>query len=166
MQTRVAPRCGRDHGRRELRLLRDAHRDVAFTQRIEHVVVEPASMAKLDGVAAARRQRVEKDAEPVEILLEVGRKLKQDRSQPIAEGRRGLQQEFNGARAFRLEPRVVRDALARLDGEDEGRRHLSRPLEQHMLPGQPVEGVVDLHRRELARIQSEHRVVLAVARIE
>ena len=62
-------------------------------------------------------------------------------------------------RAFGLEPRVMRDAHARLDRERELLRHLRRPLLQYRLLRQPVKGVVDLDRRKLARVVAQPRVV-------
>src|SRR5688500_14853216 len=61
---------------------------------------------------------------------------------------------------------MVRYALARLDGEGEGLRHLRGPVPQHVLLRQPVERVVDLDRRILGRVVAEPVVVLQVLGIE
>src|SRR5690606_21645638 len=74
--------------------------------------------------------------------------------------------KLDRARALRLEPGVMRDALARLDRERKGIRHLRRPLEQHVLRGQAVEGGVDLDRGKLAGVEAEHGVVLEIVGVE
>src|SRR5437764_14967088 len=61
---------------------------------------------------------------------------------------------------------MMRDALTGLDREAERLRHLRRPVEQHVLLREPIERVVDLHRRKLPGVVAEHRVVLQVGGIE
>ena len=56
----------------------------------------------------------------------------------------------------------MRYALARLDRERERLRHLRRPVQQHVLPGQPVERVVDFDGRKSRGVVSEHPCVLDV----
>src|SRR5688500_5234122 len=67
---------------------------------------------------------------------------------------------------FFLEPRVVRNALARLDRERERLGHLCCPIAQHVLLRQPVERVVDLDRRKFAGVKAQHPVVLQLLRVE
>src|SRR4029453_15987997 len=50
--------------------------------------------------------------------------------------------------------------------EREGLGHLRGPILEHVLLRQPIEGVVDLDRRVLARVVPEHRVVLQVLGVE
>ncbi len=61
---------------------------------------------------------------------------------------------------------MVRDALARLDREREGLRHLRRPLLEHALLRQPVERVVDLDGGKPARVVAKPAVLLEVGGIE
>src|SRR5437868_5811374 len=119
MQAHIAPRCRRDDGRGEVRLLDNAERNVALTQGAEHVVVEPALVTKFDRVATIGRQRLEKRAQPVDVFFEIRWKLKEDRPQAAGERGRVLEQELDGARAFGLEARMVSDPLTRLDRERE-----------------------------------------------
>src|SRR5207237_7290440 len=65
-----------------------------------------------------------------------------------------------------LEPRVVRDALARLQRKRESLRHLRRPLAQHVLLRQAVERIVDFYGIELLRVVAEHCVVFQFLRVE
>src|SRR5678815_4306533 len=102
----------------------------------------------------------------VDVLLQIRRELKENRSEPIAERRRVLQQELDGARAFRLQSREMRDTLARLDREGERLGNLARPRLQNAFLRKAIERVVDLHRRETRRVKTEHRVVFELRRVE
>jgi hypothetical protein len=86
---------------------------------------------------------------PVEILLEIRRKLEEHGPEPAAERADVLHQELDRVHRLGLQPRVMRDALARLDREGERLGHLRRPLFQHVRLREAVEGVVDLDGRKL-----------------
>src|SRR6185437_2205527 len=92
--------------------------------------------------------------------------LEQHRAYPAAQHRRVREQKLHRARTLRLEPRMVRDPLARLDRERERVRHLRRPFPQHVLLRQPIERVVDLDARKLPRVEAEHPIVLQILRVE
>src|SRR6476646_187472 len=115
MESHVTPRRRRLNRTGELLLLVQAHRDVVLPQRREHSLIEPALVPELDREAAVRRKQAEKTAQPLYVLLHVRRQLEQNRTQPLTEDASILEQKIQRARARGLEPRVVRDAHARLD---------------------------------------------------
>ncbi len=84
VQPEIAP--GRRAQRRagEVVLFRDAHRHVAIAERGHHVLVEPALVAELEHELAVRRQQPEERLQPIDILLQVRRELKEDRPHPAA----------------------------------------------------------------------------------
>src|SRR5262249_23785569 len=55
-----------------------------------------------------------------------------------------------------LEPEHVGDALGRLEGEAEAVRSLGIPRGDGLGTRHPIEGVVDLHRREARRVVRQH----------
>src|SRR5690349_7306500 len=152
MQPDVAPRGRRVNRASEVLLFVQAHCDVVFAQRREDVLVEPALVPELDREAPLWGEEAEEAAQPLEILLHVRRQLEEDRAQSIAQHRGILQQEVEGARTLRLEPRMVRDAHTCPDRERELARDLPRPVLEHRLTGQPLERVIYLYCRKLAGV--------------
>ena len=166
MQPQISPRRGADDGNLEVLLFRHAHRDVTLAESVVDFVVEPALVPELEHVPAIGWQQSEESAETGHVFFQIGRELKKNRPQSVAEHRGVLEQEINEISRLFLEPRVVRDALARLEREGKCLRHLRRPFAQHVLPRQSIEGVVDLHRRKLAGVVAKKSVVLQISRIE
>src|SRR5213075_3577055 len=90
-------------------------------------------------------------AQTIEILLEVGRKLKQDRPELRAQRARRLEKE---AQVFVdvLEPSDVGDALRGLEDEAERRRRHRIPPRDDLRRRHPIERVVDLHGPKFAGV--------------
>src|SRR5258708_4517439 len=166
MESEISPRRGAHNRNLEVFLFGDAHRDVPLAHRVVDLFVEPALVPELEHVAAIGRQQSEESAKTGHILFQVGRQLKKYRAQTVAEHRGVLAEKIKEIRGLLLEPRAMRDALARLQGESERLRDLRRPVAQHVLPRQPVERVIDLDRREFAGVIAQESVVLQISRIE
>ena len=137
-------------------MIADHQRRAPAAQRRVHVVVEPARVAELEGVAS-RGQLVERGFEaragrsgnwraaatapgpslPASIS---GSIRSPNRSQPSADRREALD---------------VRQVAARLHGEHEVGRRLRDPVRDRVAGGKPVEGVVDLDGAEVLRVVLE-----------
>jgi hypothetical protein len=65
--------------------LGNAERGAGLRQSVGHVAIEPCRMAELERHPALRQQDSEKRLQPVDILLEVGRQLEQDRPRLFAQ---------------------------------------------------------------------------------
>src|SRR6185436_67542 len=59
VQARVTPARSCYYRRRKLRLFRDAQCDVACTQRVEHIIAEPALVTELYGELSIEGQAIE-----------------------------------------------------------------------------------------------------------
>src|SRR5688572_33472614 len=102
-------------------------------------------MAELEGRAQAGGKRVEERVEQRHVLLQVRRQLKQQRAELGSEDRRGFEELAHAIGAV-AQPRVVGDALWRLERQLElirGRR--VPPLQNFFVRG-AIERVVDLDR--------------------
>src|SRR5688572_5135517 len=154
------------HRALEILLLGEAERDVVVAERAEHILVEPALVPELDRKLSIGREQAQEAFESGSVLLHVRRQLEQNRSQSGAERGGVLQQEVDAVGALRLEPRIVRDALARLDRERELLGHLRGPLPQHVLFRHPVERVVDLDGGKPRGVVAEPAIAFQVVRVE
>jgi hypothetical protein len=84
VQSEISPRRSRNDGTFEVGLLRDAHRNVAIAQNRKHLVIEPALVPKLESVSAIDGQITEEILQPLDVLLEIRRKLKENRPESVA----------------------------------------------------------------------------------
>src|SRR5437016_10284565 len=80
-QPHVAEVGGGDERRMALLRVRDAQRRVRDPQCLVHVVRQPRRVTELQGATQVSRELGEEIVQPIQILLEVGRQLEQDRSE-------------------------------------------------------------------------------------
>src|SRR6266566_1124336 len=139
--------------------------DTSRTQKLIHIVDIPRRVAHLEGGAEIAWERREKSREAFVIALEPGRRLEQDRAEPIAERPRAIEEDRKRlGRALQLAH--VRDVLRRLEREEKIRRRRLAPGGDVLLGRQVVEGVVDLERPEARGVVVEEVLWLHLRRIE
>src|SRR6267143_3650536 len=135
--------------------VRDAQRGVPHPQRLIYVVREPRRVTELPGAPQVRRELGEEIVQPVEVLLEVGRQLEQDRPELGAKLASRLEKVAQRV-VDALEPGDVGDALRCLEHERKARRRGRVPTGDGLRVRHPVEGIVDLDRREPLGVVLEH----------
>src|SRR5207244_13503124 len=84
-----------------------------------------------------------------------GRKLKEDRSQPIAEDGDALGEDPCQADAVETFGRIGETSVG-LHAEAKGRRSVQRPMQQRGFRRRAVEAAVQLEAVELLRVLGEH----------
>src|SRR5437773_722851 len=143
----------------------DAQRRVPGAQHVVDVVREPALMAELPGGADRLGHEPQHFAEPVGVLLEIGRELKQERPELRPQLRRRI-----GEVAERLldllEPRVVRDALRHLEHEREAIGRGLHPLPDRLRVRHPIGRVIDADRGEPLGVVAQPLVGRQLLRVE
>ncbi len=113
-------------------------------------------MAKLERGLQSLREDLQEGLQAVDVLLQVRRKLKEDRTQPIAQAFRRLLHEVAQRVVGFLQALVVRDSLAGLQDEGEVVRDFTPPLLEHLDLRDAVERVVDLHAVEPRAVVGQH----------
>ena len=145
--------------------VRDAQRGIRHAQRLIYLVGEPRLVPELPGTPQVRRKLGEEIVHPVQVLLEVRRKLKQDRTELRPQLARRLEKEAE--RVVHVpEPRDVSDALRRLEDEREGGRCSSIPARHGLGIRHPIERVVDLDSPEALGVVLEHLRLRQLRRVE
>lgn len=89
---------------------------------------------------------------PLQVRLEAGRQLKEDWTETLAQPGGPVQQAPQRPDRF-AEALQVSDVAARLDREDEARRHAGAPGPEAGSLGQTVEREIDLNGREPLRVE-------------
>src|SRR5689334_1518837 len=122
-------------------------------------------MAELHrGPPGAGNQR-EEVGEPAQVLPERGWALEQGRAKAVPQDVDRAKEVVERA-VFVGQPIDVRDPAGGFEHEAEPGGHLVGPLEQHVFPGDAVERVVDLDRREPAGVEAQHVVRRQVGGVE
>src|SRR5439155_12818940 len=118
-----------------------------------------------EGGPPPRREELQEAAQAREVLVEIGRKLEEQRPE-LAAHRLGRAQEIVELLGYVGQSLLVRDALGGLQDEDESIRGLRRPAGQQVAVRHPVEGVVDLDGGEALGVEAQHLRLLHLLRIE
>src|SRR5262245_38187827 len=114
-----------------------------LAQYPEYLIVEPRRMAELERESEPPRQRGEKLVKPRQILLEIRRQLKQQRTQAAFQSF-GCFQELGHRARHALEPFDMRDPLRRLENKLELGRDVGRPSFENGRLRYAAKRVVDL----------------------
>ncbi len=141
--------------RRRIMVIRKTKRHVVVTQQVEDVIRVPALVAEFERVGIAAGQHFEERLQPLAILFEARRELKQHDGDFRCEG---LEPRFHQSdRVFRFfaQPFPMRDEFRRLPREQEGLRRLVAPTPHGRERRRPVERAVDLGGRKLRRVPGE-----------
>src|SRR5205823_3900856 len=115
----------------------------------------PARVADLEGAGQVMGELVVVGREPLGVEAQVGRQLEEERPELLAEGGGELAEALDEL-ARVAEPELVGDALRGLEREAEAGRRLPGPAGEERRRREALEGVVDLHRTELPRVEPEH----------
>src|SRR5690606_32651406 len=142
-------------GRPEVLVVGDTEREVTRFQAFVDFIAEPRAVAKFESGAHLGRQAFEECIEDLQVLLEARWKLEEQRTELRPELRRGLREVTKRIGAV-LEPRIVRDALRRLQRQLVARWRLLIPTLKRLLVGHPIVRVIDLDRREALRVIAQH----------
>src|SRR4029434_9309889 len=101
------------------------------------------------------RQVIQKRAQERRIAFEIGWKLKQHDTQLVFQPRNGIAKKVHGFRAV-AQSRKVGHLLRRLEGKLEAFWRRLRPGANGLLARDPTKGVVDLRRRKMVGVESQH----------
>ena len=120
-------RHGPPHGK--IRRVREAARDARVDEAPADLVVEPARVTHLEGVAGVvpGPERPQEIIEAREVLRERSRQLPHDARELVTEAARLISQQADRVIALR-ETTKVRYVPVTFDGESKRRRRLARPL--------------------------------------
>src|SRR5262249_20939746 len=132
-----------------------AQRHVVIAQQAKDVVVVPAGVAELEGIAMAARQHRKEGREPLAVLGELRRQLEQHRADLGRQRREPRLQEIDRVLAFLAEPFPMRDEFRRLPGEAEIAWRLGAPGAHRVERRRTVERAVDLGGRKLRGVPGE-----------
>ena len=135
--------------------------DFEGVQEHRHVHARPGFVPKLERVLELRIERVEEQPEHPVVARARWGELNEHRPKPLAEQADPLAEGGN-----QFEPAEVRDLAAHLHGETEVARRLLGPAAELLLLRQPVEGRVQLDRRQALRIELEELGRLRLLRVE
>src|SRR5207248_2518726 len=164
-QAQVAEGSGAHAGSREVFDLGDAKRRSGPLERPEGLVREPARVAELERGGNVAGKLLEELREEGVVALQVGRKLVEDGTQFRSERARRIA-EGGDHRARLAQPRVMGDALPRLEREPESFRNLRGPPADQLLRRVAAEGVIDLDRGKLRRVVRKHLRPGQILRVE
>ena len=115
----------------------------------------PRFVAELHGCPDDRGKARQEAFEELPAVHERRGELEQDDAEPVPQAQ-GPADELVHVAGGVDQPPDVRDPLGGLERQTEPLRRLRPPPLEHGIGGKPAEGVVDLHRREHARIVRQH----------
>src|SRR5207249_9297385 len=130
-----------------------------------HVGHEPRFVPELPGAPQIGRELREEVVQPVQVLFEIWRQLKQDRPELRAQFARRLEEVAQRV-VHVAEAGDVRDALGCLENEGEPSRRGGVPAGHRFRVRHAIERVVDLHRGEPLGVILEHLGLGHLGRIE
>ncbi len=132
----------------------DAEGGAVAPEQLQHLLVDPARVAKFEGVAMLGIQDLQQGFQAFGIASPAGRELEQDGAQPVAET--GNASEKSGDTLLRiLELLHVGDVAAGLGCEQKTRWHRIAPPFHRMFPGKVVERAVDFDAAEVTAVVFE-----------
>jgi hypothetical protein len=122
-------------------------------------------VAELHREPPPRREVSDEGLDQGTVVMEGRRALEQDASELVPQ-ELGELQEVADVLVGVGQPFEVGDPLVRLQREREALGGLFAPRRQGLLRGEAPERVVDLYRRQLARVVGQHLAVLQALRVE
>ncbi len=121
----------------------------------EHLLVEPALVAKLEGRRRPVLEQAQKTLQPRHILLEIRRQLEQQRPEFFLQNP-GHAQKVSRRLVDLFQPFEMRNQLRRLETESKARRHLGRPRLQQGRGRHAVVRVVHFAGGKMLSVVAQH----------
>src|SRR5215207_5547476 len=132
-----------------------AQRGVVLAQQFEDRLRVPARMAELEGVAPGWVQHLEEGSEALPVYLHLGRELKKNRTDLVAQDFEARLQKLQGVVAALGKLLPMGDELRGLPSEAEIVRRLIEPALHGLQRRRAVEGRVELGRVEAGHVIAE-----------
>src|SRR3954451_19628367 len=147
MEAHVRPIAGDNWGDARVRPTGEDPRGARRPETVGHGRLLPRSMTELDGHPDVVWDRAEQPVERIVVSRERRRELHEQRTEPLSEWADDLQEPAE-VRIGVTKATDVRHVPAELHGEDEPGRGDGAPSVDHRGRRQPIEGGVQLDRRE------------------
>ena len=122
----------------------DAERQIAFAKRLQDVVIVPAPVPELEGIAVPARQHLQKRNETLAIFLKLRRQLKQHRSDLGCQGAEAGLHQRKGVIALIGQPLPMGDEFRRFPRKPEIRGRIVAPGLDRLQGWRAVERASDL----------------------